>query len=143
MIRLQSRVGFEWRTDYDPLYHRLTNSSVTVDGRVKKYFWSVGHTELHTDPVLLPSADQLSTTIGYGVPNAKGWNSRFQLYYDFHQGQLLFWDMQVTKNTDCCGFSLQYRRFNLGLRDDSQIQFAFSIANLGTVGSLKPQDRTF
>ncbi len=143
VIRLQSRVGFEWRTDYDPLYHRLTNSSVTVDGRVKKYFWSVGHTELHTDPVLLPSADQLSTTIGYGVPNAKGWNSRFQLYYDFHQGQLLFWDMQVTKNTDCCGFSLQYRRFNLGLRDDSQIQFAFSIANLGTVGSLKPQDRTF
>jgi LPS-assembly protein len=143
VLRLQSRLGFEWRTDYDPKYHRLTNSSVTVDGRVKKYFWSVGHTELHTDPVLLPSANQLSSTIGYGIPNAKGWNSKFQIYYDFHQGQLLFWDMQLTKNTDCCGFSLQYRRFNLGLRDDSQIQFAFSIANIGTVGSLKPQDRTF
>ncbi len=29
----QARVGIEWRTDYDPLFHRLANSSLSVDGR--------------------------------------------------------------------------------------------------------------
>ena len=143
VIRVQSRVGIEWRTDYDPLYHRLTNSSVSVDGRVKKYFWNLGHTEVHTDPVLMPSANQIHMAVGYGNPNAKGWNAGFQIYYDYHQDQLLFWDAQVTKNTDCCGFSIQYRRFNLGTRDDQQFQFAFAVSNIGTFGSLKRQDRMF
>jgi LPS-assembly protein len=143
VLRLQSRLGFEWRADYDPLYHRVTNSSVSVDGRVKSYYWSVGNTEVHTNPVLLPSANQVGTTLGYGNPRSKGWNTRFQIYYDFHQDQLLFWDVQLTKNTDCCGFSLQYRRINIGIRDDSQYLFAFAISNIGTIGSLKPGDRTF
>jgi LPS-assembly protein len=143
VLRLQSKVGVEWRTDYDPLYHRLTNSSVSVDGRVKKYFWNVGHTEVHTDPLLLPAANQIHASVGYGNPNTKGWNYGFQIYYDYHQDRLLFWDAQVTKNTDCCGFSVQYRRFNLGTRDDQQFQFAFAISNIGTFGSLKRQDRMF
>jgi LPS-assembly protein len=51
--------------------------------------------------------------------------------------------MQLTKNTDCCGMSIQYRRINIGIRDDSQFLFAFAISNVGTFGSLKPGDRTF
>ena len=49
----------------------------------------------------------------------------------------------MTYNTDCCGLSVQYYRFNLGLRDDTGWRFAFAIANVGTFGTLKKQDRTF
>lgn len=143
VLRIQSKLDFEWRTDYDPLRHSIVDSSISVGGRVKKYFWSAGETQIHTDPVLLPSANQMSVTVGYGNPKAKGWNYGFQIYYDFHQGTLLFWDAQVTKNTDCCGFSAQYRRFNIGDRDDSQYLFAFSISNIGTFGSLKRQNSMF
>ena len=143
VIRIQSKVGIEWRTDYDPLYHEIVNSSVQVDGRIKKWFWSAGHTVAHTDPILMPSANQLHSRAGYGNPNAKGWNAGFDINYDYKQGILQFWDFQVTKNTDCCGFSLQYRRFNLGLRDDVQIEGAFAISNIGTFGSLQKQDRMF
>lgn len=144
VLRLQSRVNFEWRTDYDPLRHGFTNTSLSVDGRLKsKYFWSLGDSLIHTDPILLPSANQLHTMLGYGNPNSRGWNAGFQIWYDFRQSQVLFWDFQVTKNTDCCGFSVQYRRFAIGARDDSQIQFAFAISNIGTFGSLKRQDRMF
>lgn len=144
VFRVQSRVNFEWRTDYDPYFHRFTNTSLSVDGRLKsKYFWSLGDTEIHTDPILLPSANQLHTMLGYGNPNSRGWNAGFQIWYNLTQSTVQFWDFQVTKNTDCCGFSVQYRRFNIGNRDDSQIQFAFAIANIGTFGSLKRQDRMF
>ena len=28
--------------------------------------------------------------------------------------------MQVTYNTDCCGFSVEYHRYNVGIRDEGQ-----------------------
>ncbi len=144
VLRAQSKIGFEWRADFDPVYHHFTNSTIGLDGRLKsKYFWSVGDSLIHTNPVLLPAANQLHTSVGYGNPNSRGWNYGFQVWYDFRQGQVLFWDAQVTKNTDCCGFSLQYRRFAIGQRDDSQYLFAFAISNIGTFGSLKRQDRMF
>lgn len=140
----QAKFSFEWRTDYDPRRHAFTNSSLSMNGRLKnKYFWSFGDTEIHTDPILLPSANQLNARIGYGNPNSRGWNYGFQLWYDVRQGEVRFWDAQVTRNTNCCGFSLQYRRFSIGTRDDSQIQFAFAISNIGTFGSLKRQDSMF
>jgi LPS-assembly protein len=50
---------------------------------------------------------------------------------------------QVTYNTDCCGLSVQFRRFNIGTRDESQFRVAFAISNIGTFGNLRRQDRTF
>jgi len=49
----------------------------------------------------------------------------------------------VTYNTDCCGFNVEYRRYNAGVRDESRIMFSFSIANVNTFGNLKKQDRLF
>ncbi len=136
-------VTFDWRLDYDPLRHAIVNSSVGLNGRVKKYFWNVNHTDVNTDPFLTPRANQIGTTIGYGNPNAKGWNYGFNINYDYRQGLLLFWDAQVTKNTDCCGFSVQYRRIAVGTRDDTQVEASFAISNIGSFGSLKRQDRIF
>jgi len=50
---------------------------------------------------------------------------------------------QVNYNTDCCGFSVQYRRFSFGTRNENQFQVAFSVANLGSFGTLKKQERMF
>ena len=134
VFRLQSKVGIEWRTDYDPLFRRISNSSVSVDGRVDKYFWSVGHTDVKTDPVLLPDANQLRATLGYGNQQRRGWNGAFSIYYDYLKGLLQFWQAQATYNTDCCGMSIEYRRFSIGPRDDSTFQVAFAVSNIGTFG---------
>ncbi len=144
VMRVQSAVNFEWRTDYDPLRHDFADMEVSLDGRLKsKYFWGLGDTDIHTDPILLPRANQLNARIGYGNPNSRGWNAGFQIWYNVLQATVQFWDFQVTRNTDCCGFSMQYRRFNIGNRDDQQFEFAFAISNIGTFGSLKRQDRMF
>src|SRR5207248_2369972 len=45
VLRLQSRVGMEWRADYDPLRHGLVNSTLSLDGRIKQYRVSVAHTD--------------------------------------------------------------------------------------------------
>jgi LPS-assembly protein len=63
--------------------------------------------------------------------------------YDFEYGILRTATAQVSYNTDCCGFSLQVQRINAGTRDDNEFRLSFSVANLGSVGNLKKQDRAF
>jgi LPS-assembly protein len=38
---------------------------------------------------------------------------------------------------------MQYRRFSFGLRNENQFRFAFSLANVGTFGNLRRQERLF
>ena len=93
--------------------------------------------------MLAPTADQIRVLLGYGNSNRRGWNSGVSAYYDIHQRVLQFWQTQLTYNTDCCGISLQYRRFSIGTRDDSQFQVSFAVSNIGSVGTLKRQERVF
>jgi LPS-assembly protein len=149
VLRIQSFVGLEWRADYDPLYHRLVNSSTSVDWRRHQYFLSFGQTSLKTDPVLAPPANQIRGTIGYGENNRRGWGGALGSYYDLRTGRMQFSQLQLTYNTDCCGFSAQYLRVNLpgpngfGGRDESVYRFSFAISNIGTFGSLNRQERMF
>lgn len=142
-LRFQHVIGIEWRTAYDPLLKRISNSSLSADWRFSKYLISLGHNQVRTDPVVSPNSNQLRGTFGIGNGNRKGWNAAFSEYYDYKQQRLLYSLTQVTYNTDCCGISLEYRRFNIGTRDDTQYKIAFAISNVGTFGNLKKQERIF
>jgi LPS-assembly protein len=142
-FRVQSKVNFEWRTDYDIERHTIVNSSVTLDGRIDQMFWSLGHTDINTDPLLFPKSDQLNAAIRYGKSNRRGWNYGGNVAYDFHQHEATYWQVQTTYNTDCCGFSARYLRLAFGTTDRSEIQFAFTVSNIGSLGTLKKQDRIF
>src|ERR1035441_9595132 len=75
--------------------------------------------------------------------NHRGWNAAVDFIYDYRQQVLLYTTTQLTYNTDCCGLSVQYRRYNVGIRDETLEYFSFSIANIGNFGNLKKQDRLF
>jgi LPS-assembly protein len=143
IVRFQQRIGLEWRTDYDPLRHTIVNSGATVDARWAKYFVSFGEYVVKTDPVLAPSSNQIHGLIGYGNQNRKGWNGAFISYYDLKRGLVQFSTLEVTYNTDCCGISAEYRRFNIGTRDETQYLVSFAVSNIGTFGTLKKQERIF
>jgi LPS-assembly protein len=142
-LRVQQRIGLEWRTDYDPRLHQIVNSSLSADVRFSQYFVSVGHAEVREDPVLAPNSNQFRVALGYGSQTRKGWNAAFSLYYDYKQGITQFATGQVTYNTDCCGISVQYRRFNFGTRDETQFRVAFAVSNIGSFGTLRKQERIF
>jgi LPS-assembly protein len=142
-IRFQQKIGFEWRTDYDPLRGGITNSTLTADARFSQYLISFGHNSVHTDPVLAPDSNQFRILVGYGNDKRKGWNAAYSLFYDYKRGLTQFATLQVTYNTDCCGYSVQYRRFNIGTRDETQFRVAFAVSNVGTFGTLRKQERIF
>ncbi len=95
------------------------------------------------NPVVSGPANQFAAQIGYGNVNSKGWNAAFSTVYDLRLDIQEFAVVQVTYNTDCCGISVEYRRTNFGVRDDTTYRVAFTIANIGTFGNLKKQERLF
>ncbi len=135
-------LGVEWRTDYDPLLGRIVNSGVTIDTHVSNYFFSLGHNQVRGDPNLSPPYNQLRASIGIGNDNRKGWNAGVNAYYDYKKQQLQAATAQLTYNTDCCGISVQFRRFGF-TRNENQFRVAFAISNIGTFGTLKRQEKIF
>jgi LPS-assembly protein len=136
-------LSFEWRADYDPAHHSIVANSASVDVRKDAFFISVGQNEINTSPALLPPANQFRGAVGFGNQTRRGWNAAFVAIYDYRQARLLYAIAQATYNTDCCGFSLQVRRFAFGTRDEKQYRFAFVVANLGSFGNMKRQERLF
>ena len=136
-------IYFSWRTDYDPLRGKLVANTFSVGVHVGKYFGSVSDNAITTAPVLLPQANQMIISGGYGSTNRRGWNVGGLIDYDRINSRRLYDFIQTSYNTDCCGFSIQLRQYNLGIRNDNQYLFSFSVANLGTFGSLQRQDRIF
>ena len=91
-----------------------------------------------------PSANQFFGRVIYGGDSRKGFNYGFDVRYDFRLGVTQYIQSQVVYNTDCCGFSVQYRLLNVpGFRDESQFRVAFAISNIGTFGNLRRQERVF
>jgi LPS-assembly protein len=136
-------VNIQWQADYDPVRQQIVNSAFSTDVRVKKYFASLGNNIVRPNAVIAPVANQFRATFGFGDPNRKGWNGAFTTVYDYRLGIQQFAIAQATYNTDCCGFSFEIRRYDFGTRDDTQYRVAFSIANIGTFGNLKKQERIF
>jgi LPS-assembly protein len=136
-------IGFQWQTDYDTRTRSMVDSNLSVDYRRGKYFVSAGHNEVHTvaPEILSPSANQFTGRVDYGDANRRGLNAGFIAVYDYRKGYMLYSTAQVTYNTDCCGFSVQYGRF--GFRSEQVVRIAFSIANVGSFGTLRKQDRLF
>jgi LPS-assembly protein len=149
LLRLQRKVSFEWETDYDPLHKAVVANVVSADYRLAHYIISIGQAQMRDDPpnspvtILTPTSGQFRGTIGYGDSNRRGLSAGLSFYYDYKRGLLEYMAAQATYNTDCCGLSIQYRRLDFGGRDETQILASFGIANIGSLGTLKRQERIF
>ncbi len=139
------RYSLEWRYDYDELRDKIVNTAVYASARLSD-LWTVevGHHAVRNDPVLSPPGNQISTLVRFGGFNRRGWNVATRTNYDYRQSIFIYNASQVTYNTDCCGFSFEWRRFAIGrTRNDNQFRIALSIANIGSFGTLRPQEQIF
>jgi LPS-assembly protein len=143
ILRFQHIVGFEWRLDYDPLEGRIVNSSFQGNVRISNYFFGIGHTEVRENPVVTAPNNQINVIAAVGNQTRKGWNAGINAFYDLDRHILDFATIETTYNTDCCGISLEWRRYNFGVRDDTQYRFSFTIANVGPFGNLRKQERIY
>ncbi|MGH9393189.1 MAG: LPS-assembly protein LptD, partial [Terriglobales bacterium] len=139
----------EWRLDYDSHSHDVAASAFSGNFHFGKGFFSGSHYLLRPPAGLAPLQapprfDQVRLAAGYGNAAAPGYSMAAAVAYDAITGKLQYTTLQASHNWDCCGFSLEYRRFALAsVRRENQFLVSFTLANVATFGNLKRQDRLF
>jgi LPS-assembly protein len=89
-------------------------------------------------------SNQIRAIGGYGDPNRRGWNVMAGASYDIARGLSQNQIAEVTYNGKCCGLTFEYRRFSFGtIRNEDQYSVVFRIANLGSAGNLRRQEKVF
>jgi LPS-assembly protein len=143
-----SRSEAEWDIDYDFKQSRINASTAFVNYRFGSYTIGGGDAYLRA-PSDTPTTgqqmfNQFRVLFGYGQPNKRGFSGATNLGFDANLGFLQYAAVQAAYNWDCCGFSVEYRRFALGsVRNENQFRFNFALANIGSFGNLRRQEKLF
>jgi LPS-assembly protein len=139
------RYDAEQILEYDPQLHKLTTIGTLLKLKpYREFFFTVAHFRLQGDPVVQPLSQQIRAMLGYGDITRKGFNISSGISYDVNSGTLQNQFIEAGYNGGCCGLAVEYRRINLGtVRDENQFRVALILANLGTFGNLRRQERIF
>jgi len=131
--------------EYDPQLDKVTTIGTLL--KVKPYsewYATIADFRLQGNPVVQPNSHQIRGVIGYGNLARKGWNVAAGVSYDILSNTLLNDYVQVSYNGNCCGLSVEYGRFNLAtVRSENQFRVGLILANIGTFGNLRRQERIF
>jgi LPS-assembly protein len=149
------RFDTQLRIDYDPKRGRLSAIGTLVKMKpYKESFITLAHfstinlpTPASQNPpgfLFVGRSEQLRALAGYGDLNRPGWNAAVGASYDFTLGKFQNQVAQITYNGSCCGLGFEYRRLTFGtIRNENRFGIVFRVANLGSVGNLRRQEKIF
>ncbi len=161
-VETSPRTNTEWDLDYDLKASRINSSLALVNYHYGPFtigggdaFLRVIDTATGTGTTTTNCAVSATTTsvcayhqfrvlFGYGQLNKRGLSAATSFGFDADNGSLQYATAQTSYTWDCCGLSLEYRRFALGaVRNENQYRFTFTLANIGAFGNLKRQERLY
>ncbi len=161
-VAASTRTDIEWDVDYDFVRGGVNASTILANYHVGPFTVGGGDAYLQvpgecaqatcmfnttTDPNIIfwPQLfNQFRLLLGYGHSGKQGFSAATNIGFDAKLGFLQYAAAQTTYNWDCCGVSLEFRRFNLGsVRNENQYRFTFALANLGALGNLRRTERLF
>lgn len=141
----------QFRVDYDPVRNQMTAIGTLL--KLKPYresfitladFSAINLPLAQTTTNFQPRSDQVRALFGYGDMNRRGWNTSLGFSYDVAAHAFQNQVAQVTYNGSCCGLGFEYRRLSLGtVRTENQYRVVLLIANLGSAGNLRRQEKVF
>jgi LPS-assembly protein len=163
-IATSSRTDTEWDVDYDFQLGRINASTLLINYNLGPFtvgagdaFLQIPQTSTNTSIPPEGTCNSISVTeqvtckfqqfrvaLGYGGLNRKGLSAATSFGYDAEIGQLQFATAQATYNWNCCGMTLEYRRYSIAtVREENLFRFTFSLANIGSFGNLKKYERLY
>ena len=161
-----SRTDTEWDLDYDFQLGRINASTLLFNYSLGPFTIGGGDAFLQipqptTTTSVIPSEgtctpatsattqptckfQQFRAALGYGGLARRGLSAAASLGFDAETRQLQFATAQTTYNWDCCGLTLEYRRYAIAnVRNENLFRFTFSLANIGAFGNLRRQERLY
>jgi LPS-assembly protein len=153
-IQTTANTDIDWNFDYDSVLGRINASTAIANYRFSEFFVGAGHAYLNTTVPNLSSSttaslvpdkfNQIRFLGGFGHPNKLGFSGAASMDFDYTLSFLQQSAEQISYNWDCCGVSFEYRRYSIAnIRNENQYRFSLTLANVGSFGTLKRQERLY
>ena len=151
-IRTSDSTDLEWDFDFDTGAKKFTSNNVFADVHKGNAFAALSYARLnapgrfYTQGVSssVSNFSQLRILLGYGNPTKRGLGVAANVGLDLILDSVQYGALQSSYNWDCCGFSFEYRKYDLGsVRNENAYRFNFTLANIGTAGNLRRAERLF
>jgi len=148
-VRTSAHMDLEWDFDWDTGAKKFTSNNVLVDVRQGNIFSGLSYARLNapgrffTEGVAstVSNFNQLRLLLGYGSPTKAGLGVAANVGLDLNAGDsglVQYGALQGSYNWDCCGFSVEVRKYELGsVRNETSERFNFTLLNIGTAGNLR------
>ena len=142
----------EWDFDVDTGAKKFTSNNVFVNFHEGNVFSGLSYARLNAPgrfniagfSSAVSDFKQLRVLLGYGGPTKRGLGVAANAGIDLNRTEVQYGALQVQYNWDCCGFSVEYRKYELGsVRNENAYRFNFTLANIGTAGNLRRAERLF
>jgi LPS-assembly protein len=150
--KTSEKFDVEWDFDVDTGAKKFTSNNVLVNFHEGNVFSGLSYARLNA-PGRFNTAGfssnvsdftQLRILLGYGSPTKRGLGVAANTGLDLNRSEVQYGALQVQYNWDCCGFSVEYRKYELGsVRNENAYRFNFTLANIGTAGNLRRAERLF
>ena len=141
-----SHTDTEWDLDYDFQLGRINASTLLFNYNLGSFTLGGGDAFLQIpQPNTIPlKFQQFRVALGYGGLTRRGLSAASGFGFDAESRKLQFATAQTTYNWDCCGVTLEYRRYAIAnVRNENLFRFTFSLANIGSFGNLRRQERLY
>jgi LPS-assembly protein len=162
-FRTSSHTDVEWDFDYDSGAKKFNSSNVFLDVHEGSWFGGFSYARLNAPGrFYTPSISTITNTItgltssavsdfsqmrlllGYGTPSKPGLSAAGGAGIDLNAGSEQYVTIQTGYNWNCCGLSLEYRKYDLGtVRNEGAYRFNFTLANIGSAGNLRRNEALF
>jgi LPS-assembly protein len=159
-VRTSANLDVEWDFDLDTGAKKFTSNNVLVDAHQGNIFGGMSYARLnapgrfYTDGVTsgVSNFNQIRLLLGYGSPNKAGLAVAGNLGLNLSPSSgacgatttvtcnslLQYGAVQTSYNWDCCGFSVEVRKYELGsVRNELEEKFSITLVNIGTAGNLR------
>ncbi len=152
-MRSTENTDIEWDLEYDVKAGRVAASNAFANYKHGNFFSSVGHALMNApaesiavagQPVSVTNYNQLQVLLGYGASTKPGLSAAGDGGLDVNLHSLEYAGAQVSYNFNCCGISVEYRKFALGqVRNENIWSYGLTLTGVATAGNLKRAERLF
>jgi LPS-assembly protein len=151
-VQTSEKTDVEWDFDYDTGAKKFTSDNIFFDVHQGNVFGGLSYARLNAPgrfytqgtSSAVSNFSQLRMLLGYGSPTKPGLGVAANAGYDLNVAVLQYAALQTSYNWNCCGVSVEYRKFELGsVRNENAYRFNFTLANIGTAGNLRRAERLF
>jgi len=158
-LRMQdAKSDVQWAVDYDPVLHQVNASTLLVGRRLGnsgKWYVAGGQTYIRepaeTSPIAgqptlgLSIYNQYRVLVQYGNVAQRGLSGAAAVGVDDRLNLVQSATVQANYNWDCCGVAFEYSRYAFAptVSQENSFRFSFSLANIGTFGTIRRLQRLY